>query len=78
MSWVPKYFVTFARLARSVGGVYQRTRMARTKRGADPGVTRRKAAARGRAEALEARTPEVALARSTLAFEKQVEDRWRK
>jgi oligoendopeptidase F len=44
----------------------------------DPDGTRRKQAATGLAKALEQRTPTLALCLNTLAFEKQVEDRWRK
>jgi oligoendopeptidase F len=44
----------------------------------DPDGARRKAAAQGLAKALEANTPVLALCLNTLAFEKQVEDRWRR
>lgn len=44
----------------------------------DPDGLRRKQAAQGLARALEERIPVLALAMNTLAFEKQVEDRWRK
>jgi len=44
----------------------------------DPTPERRKQAAQGLARALEDRTPVLALCLNTLAFEKQVEDRWRK
>ena len=44
----------------------------------DPDAKRRKAAAQALARALEQRTPTLALCLNTLAFEKQVEDRWRK
>lgn len=44
----------------------------------DPSAARRKAAAKGLASALEAQVPTQALALNTLAFEKQVEDRWRR
>jgi oligoendopeptidase F len=43
----------------------------------DPEPGRRKKAAKGLAAALEANTPTLALCLNTLAFEKQVEDRWR-
>jgi oligoendopeptidase F len=43
----------------------------------DPSSKRRKAAAEGLAEALSVNAPNLALALNTLAFEKQVEDRWR-
>ncbi|MDX9997334.1 MAG: M3 family metallopeptidase, partial [Phenylobacterium sp.] len=44
----------------------------------DPLPERRKQAAQGLAKALAERTPVLALALNTLAFEKQVEDRWRR
>ncbi|WP_372782525.1 M3 family oligoendopeptidase [Phenylobacterium sp.] len=44
----------------------------------DPDGARRKQAAQGLAKALEQRTSTLALCLNTLAFEKQVEDRWRK
>jgi oligoendopeptidase F len=44
----------------------------------DPDARRRKAAAQALAKALDQRTPTLALCLNTLAFEKQVEDRWRK
>jgi oligoendopeptidase F len=44
----------------------------------DPDAARRKASAQALAKALEERTPQLSLALNTLAFEKQVEDRWRK
>jgi oligoendopeptidase F len=44
----------------------------------DPDAARRKQAAQGLAKALEARSPTLALCLNTLAFEKQVEDRWRR
>jgi oligoendopeptidase F len=44
----------------------------------DPDGARRKQAAAGLAKSLADRTPTLALCLNTLAFEKQVEDRWRK
>jgi oligoendopeptidase F len=44
----------------------------------DPDGARRRAAGEALATALEARSPTLALSLNTLAFEKQVEDRWRK
>ncbi|MET0293922.1 MAG: M3 family oligoendopeptidase [Phenylobacterium sp.] len=44
----------------------------------DPLPARRKQAAQALAKALSERTPQLALAMNTLAFEKQVEDRWRR
>jgi len=43
----------------------------------DPDGARRKTAAQGLAKALEQASPTLALSLNTLAFEKQVEDRWR-
>ncbi|MFN3511810.1 MAG: M3 family oligoendopeptidase [Phenylobacterium sp.] len=43
----------------------------------DPDAGRRRQAAQGLAKSLEERTPVLSLALDTLAFEKQVEDRWR-
>src|ERR1700761_3118485 len=43
----------------------------------DPDSARRKTAAQGLAKALEQASPTLALSLNTLAFEKQVEDRWR-
>jgi len=44
----------------------------------DPLASRRKAAARGLAKALQARTPVLGLALNVVAQEKQIEDRWRR
>ncbi|HUO22145.1 MAG TPA: M3 family oligoendopeptidase [Caulobacteraceae bacterium] len=44
----------------------------------DPEPERRKAAAQGLAKTLEEHTPTLALSLNTIAFEKQVEDRWRR
>jgi oligoendopeptidase F len=44
----------------------------------DPDAARRKQAAQGLTKALAAKAPTLALCLNTLAFEKQVEDRWRK
>ncbi|HEX5377207.1 MAG TPA: M3 family oligoendopeptidase, partial [Phenylobacterium sp.] len=44
----------------------------------DPDAARRKQAAQGLAKALDERTPILGLALNTIAFEKQIEDRWRK
>ncbi|MDO9246988.1 MAG: oligoendopeptidase F, partial [Phenylobacterium sp.] len=76
-NWVRLYDETLARLTAKVGkenlSLPEVLNLL-----SDPDVTRRKAAAQGLANALEARTPELALSMNTLAFEKQVEDRWRK
>ncbi|MDB5451328.1 MAG: oligoendopeptidase [Phenylobacterium sp.] len=68
---------TLARLTAKVGK--DRLTLPETlNRFSDPDAKRRKQAAKGLAKALEARTPTLALCLNTLAFEKQVEDRWRK
>ena len=76
-NWVRLYDETLARLIAKVGK--ENLSLPEVlNRLSDPDVTRRKAAAQGLAKALEERTPELALSMNTLAFEKQVEDRWRK
>ena len=76
-NWVRLYDETLARLTAKVGK--ENLSLPEVlNRLSDPDVTRRKAAAQGLAKALEERTPELALSMNTLAFEKQVEDRWRK
>ncbi|MDB5454403.1 MAG: oligoendopeptidase PepF/M3 family, partial [Caulobacteraceae bacterium] len=68
---------TLAKLTARVGG--ETLTLSETlNRMSDPDGTRRKQAATGLAKALEQRTSTLALCLNTLAFEKQVEDRWRK
>ncbi len=76
-NWTRLYDETLARLTAKVGRE-QLTLPETLNRLSDPDATRRKQAAQGLAMALEERTPSLALAMNTLAFEKQVEDRWRK
>ncbi|MBP7649513.1 MAG: M3 family oligoendopeptidase [Phenylobacterium sp.] len=76
-NWVRLYDESLAKLSAKVGKESLSLPEV-LNRLSDPDVTRRKAAAQGLAKALEARTPELALSMNTLAFEKQVEDRWRK
>ena len=76
-NWTRLYDETLARLTAKVGRE-QLTLPETLNRLSDPDATRRKQAAQGLAKALEERTPTLALAMNTLAFEKQVEDRWRK
>ncbi len=76
-NWVRLFDETLARLTAKVGKE-SLTLPEVLNRLSDPDVARRKAAAQALAKALEDRTPELALAMNTLAFEKQVEDRWRK
>jgi oligoendopeptidase F len=68
---------TLARLTARVGGE-SLTLSETLNRLSDPDGARRKQAAGGLAKALAQRTPTLALCLNTLAFEKQVEDRWRK
>ena len=76
-NWIRLFDETLARLSAKVGKETL-TLPEVLNRLSDPDVAKRKAAAHGLAKALEDRTPELALAMNTLAFEKQVEDRWRK
>ena len=76
-NWVRLSDETLARLTAKVGG--ETLTLAEVlNRMSDPDATRRKQAAHALARALEARGPTLALCLNTLAFEKQVEDRWRK
>ena len=80
-NWVRLYDETLAKLTARVegrSGTEILTLPEVLNRLSDPSVERRKAAAHGLAQALEERTPTQALALNTLAFEKQVEDRWRR
>ncbi|UTP40155.1 M3 family oligoendopeptidase [Phenylobacterium sp. LH3H17] len=76
-NWTRLYDETLARLTAKVGRE-NLTLPEALNRLSDPDAARRKQAAQGLAKALEERTPNLALAMNTLAFEKQVEDRWRK
>ncbi|MDP1738391.1 MAG: M3 family oligoendopeptidase [Caulobacter sp.] len=76
-NWSRLYDETLAKLTAKVGREYL-TLPEALNRLSDPSAKRRKAAAGGLAEALHERTPTMALVMNTLAFEKQVEDRWRK
>ncbi|WP_332766105.1 M3 family oligoendopeptidase [Phenylobacterium sp.] len=76
-NWTRLYDETLARLVAKVGPE-KLTLPEALNRLSDPDAARRKQAAVGLAKALEERTPNLALAMNTLAFEKQVEDRWRK
>lgn len=68
---------TLAKLVAHIGR--DRLTLAETlNRMSDPDAKRRKQAAEGLAKALEERTGTLALCLNTLAFEKQVEDRWRR
>lgn len=76
-NWTRLFDETLARLVAKVGRE-NLTLPEALNRLSDPEAARRKQAAQGLAKALEERTPVLALAMNTLAFEKQVEDRWRK
>jgi len=76
-NWVRLYDDTLASLAVRTGrdGL---TLAEALNRLSDPDAGRRKSAAQGLARALQAKSGALALAFNTLAFEKQVEDRWRR
>lgn len=76
-NWTRLFDETLARLVAKVGRE-SLTLPEALNRLSDPDAARRKQAAQGLAKALEERTPILALSMNTLAFEKQVEDRWRK
>jgi oligoendopeptidase F len=76
-NWSRLYDETLAKLTAKVGREYL-TLPEALNRLSDPSAARRKQAANGLAEALHDRTPTMALVMNTLAFEKQVEDRWRR
>ncbi|PZQ58947.1 MAG: oligoendopeptidase F [Phenylobacterium zucineum] len=75
-NWGRLFDETLARLSGKVGRETL-TLPELLNRMSDPKAARRKAAAASLATALEERTPTLALCLNTLAFEKQVEDRWR-
>ncbi len=76
-NWTRLYDETLAKLTCKVGREYL-TLPEALNRLSDPSAARRKQAANALAEALHDRTPTMALVMNTLAFEKQVEDRWRR
>jgi len=76
-NWTRLFDETLARLTARVGRE-DLTLPETLNRLSDPSADRRKQAAQGLAKALEARTSVLALSLNTLAFEKQVEDRWRR
>ena len=76
-NWVRLFDETLARLTAKVGSETL-TLPEALNRLSDPDAGQRKRAAQGLAKALEERTPTLALCLNTLAFEKQVDDRWRK
>jgi oligoendopeptidase F len=76
-NWTRLYDETLARLVARVGRE-QLTLPETLNRLSDPDGDRRKVAARGLARALAERETTLALCLNTVAFEKQVEDRWRK
>ena len=76
-NWVRHYDETLAQLVARVGRE-SLTLPEALNRLSDPEPLRRKQAGQALARALEERTPTLSLCLNTLAFEKQVEDRWRK
>jgi len=76
-NWVRLWDETLARL-KVQAGKETLTLPVALNRLSDPQAKVRKQAAQGLAEALEAQTPVLGLVLNTTAFEKQVEDRWRK
>lgn len=76
-NWVRLYDETLAKLTAGVGKETL-TLPEALNRLSDPDGQRRKAAADGLAKALEERASTQGLVMNTLAFEKQVEDRWRR
>ena len=76
-NWTRLYDETLARLKATVGKETL-TLPEALNRLSDPDPKVRKASAAGLAKALEERTPTLGLVLNTLAFEKQVEDRWRR
>lgn len=76
-NWSRLWDETLARLTAKVGRETL-TLPEALNRLSDPDAKQRKQAAQGLAKALEERTPALALSLNTIAFEKQVEDRWRK
>ena len=76
-NWSRLYDETLARL-KITAGKDVLTLAEALNRLSDPDPARRKQVAKGLAAALEAETPTLGLCLNTLAFEKQVEDRWRR
>ena len=76
-NWTRLYDETLARLTAKVGGE-SLTLPETLNRLSHPDAAQRKAAANALAKALAEREPVLALSLNTIAFEKQVEDRWRK
>jgi len=76
-NWVRLWDETLARLTAKVGKE-ELTLSEALNRMSDPQAKVRKAAAQALAGALEERTPVLGLVLNTAAFEKQVEDRWRR
>ncbi|OXE35426.1 MAG: oligoendopeptidase F [Phenylobacterium zucineum] len=76
-NWTRLFDETLAKLTAKVGRE-DLTLPEALNRLSDPAADRRKQAAQGLAKALAAKTSVLALSLNTLAFEKQVEDRWRR
>jgi len=76
-NWVRLYDETLGRMTVKAGAD-SLTLAEALNRLSDPEAARRKQAAQGLAKALEARSATLTLSLNTIAFEKQVEDRWRR
>jgi len=76
-NWSRLFDETLAKLVTKVGAEHL-TLPEALNRLSDPEPARRRKAAEGLAKALAERVPVIALCLNTLAFEKQVEDRWRR
>jgi oligoendopeptidase F len=77
-NWTRLYDETLARLKVEAGDAEPLTLAEALNRLSDSDPARREAVAHGLARALEADTPVLGLCLNTVAFEKQVEDRWRR
>ena len=76
-NWTRLYDETLSRLQVKIGRETL-TLPEALNRLSDPDPAKRKTSAQGLAKALEENTPNLALCLNTIAFEKQVEDRWRR
>jgi oligoendopeptidase F len=77
-NWTRLYDETLARLSVEPGNDEKLTLPEALNRLSDPDPARRETVAHALARALEGQTPILGLCLNTLAFEKQVEDRWRR
>jgi oligoendopeptidase F len=77
-NWIRLYDETLARMKVDAGDGEPLTLAEALNRLSDPDPARRETVAHGLARALDADTPVLGLCLNTIAFEKQVEDRWRR